>query len=592
MTAVAEAPTSPRWSPPTRNSTAVFAFKVALLRLRRFVVDLAAAPPRLMRSETAGFGQVLAASRTPLWTDTALAERVHQLGKVENLRRAGHALDGLVIPGGATFSFWRQVGPPLAVRGFVAGRMLQQGCLIPAVGGGLCQLSNALHDVALAAGCTIVERHAHTRIVPGSAAAAGRDATVAWNYVDLRFAADRDLRLSVRLDADELIVRLDGRGDGRAAAPAPLKRAAVEDIAPRSCGTCDEVTCFRHGPAPVSRDGGRVFLVDEAWPEIQAYVVGERKGGDRLGVPIDGAALDLARYAWRRDGFARVAGAPLAALGRAAALRMAGPQGAARRRAELAAAERIARSLARLLTPEVQTVTVAQSLLPFLWRDGRLGGREVTVLMTRLPMAALQQRLDRAAADHPDQATLADFRAPAWLVDCEGEALAAAACLVTPHAEIAALFGDRAVRIAWSAPPASPDRPTTREPFIAFPGPTVARKGALAVREAARALGLEVMPLGSELEGADFWRGVRLRSPGDWRAAAAVVQPAVVEDQPRRLLAALAAGVPVIATAACGLDPQPGLTLIPPNDARALERALKAPPRPGSRSGSPGSAET
>jgi hypothetical protein len=48
----------------------------------------------------------------------------------------------------------------------------------------------------------------------------------------------------------------------------------------------------------------------------------------------------------------------------------------------------------------------------------------------------------------------------------------------------------------------------------------------------------------------------------------------VVEDQPRRLLAALAAGVPVIATAACGLDPQPGLVLLPQGNAEALIAAL------------------
>lgn len=105
---------------------------------------------------------------------------------------------------------------------------------------------------------------------------------------------------------------------------------------------------------------------------------------------------------------------------------------------------------------------------------------------------------------------------------------------------------------------------------------TAATYGAWEVRAAALALALEVIPLGAELEGADFWRGVRVRFGGDWRLADAVVQPALVEEQPRRLLAALAAGLPVIATPACGLDPQPGLTLVPPDDADALIQALAA----------------
>ena len=44
-------------------------------------------------------------------------------------------------------------------------------------------------------------------------------------------------------------------------------------------------------------------------------------------------------------------------------------------------------------------------------------------------------------------------------------------------------------------------------PIPSFVGPTIARKGAYEVRDAARALDLEVVLLGSELEGAEFWSG-------------------------------------------------------------------------------------
>jgi glycosyltransferase involved in cell wall biosynthesis len=55
-----------------------------------------------------------------------------------------------------------------------------------------------------------------------------------------------------------------------------------------------------------------------------------------------------------------------------------------------------------------------------------------------------------------------------------------------------------------------------------------------------------------------------------------VVHPALAEAAPRRLLEALAAGVPVIATAACGLAAQPGLTLVPMDDVEALVAAMAA----------------
>ena len=66
-------------------------------------------------------------------------------------------------------------------------------------------------------------------------------------------------------------------------------------------------------------------------------------------------------------------------------------------------------------------------------------------------------------------------------------------------------------------------------------------------------------------------------SPANWlEGVVAVVAPALVESAPRRLLAALAAGVPVIATEACGLAPQLGLQIVPADDVNSLAAALEA----------------
>ncbi len=572
----------PDWRAPTRVSTALFELKMAVFRVRRGVVEAGRGPRRLIRAVDAeAFSEVVAQSSTPLWSEVSAAERGSQLGKVHNLRRAAMSLDGVLIPAGSPFSFWKQVGKATKARGFATGRMLREGCMVRAVGGGLCQLSNALYDVALKAGCAILERHGHSRIVAGSAAALGRDATVAWNYVDLRFAAARDLMLLVRLDREALVVELRARPADRERAsgqgPADLSNLARHGA--DNCADCDETDCFLHEhgrrshPTPVSRTA---FLVDEAWPEFQAYVAAVKRPEDVLALPLDGARWRLERYRWDRRGFAGVVEAPAAALSRTMALRGAPAQGPARREAELASAARIAAALAAKLGPEVTEICVAQSLLPHLWRGGWLGGRRFSVLMTRLPTGVLQARLDAAFAVHPDRATLADYRAPPWLAAAEADALAEADSLITSHAEIADLFGDRAVELDWMRPARS-NRAVTRG-VIAFPGPTVARKGAFELRAAAERLHLTIRPMGSELEGADFWRGVQLDRPasgGDWLdGVAAVVQPALVEDAPRRLLAALAAGVPVIATPACGLDPQPGLTLVAAGDEDALVRAL------------------
>lgn len=197
---------------PTLFGLGVFQAKATIFRAIRCFSDAVSGPCGFMPEEwpidTNG-KKLLAESRSPLWDSTApYAERVLQAGKVQNLRVAIRHLDGIAIPPTQTFSFWKQLGPPIRLRGFVPGRELRQGCLIPSVGGGLCQLSNALYDCALQAGFQIQERHAHTQVVSGSLAAIGHDATVFWNYVDLRFESAQGFLVRIDLNSEELIVQL------------------------------------------------------------------------------------------------------------------------------------------------------------------------------------------------------------------------------------------------------------------------------------------------------------------------------------------------------------------------------------------------
>jgi hypothetical protein len=565
------------WRVPTRLSGLIFAAKAAGLRLKRRGADLVAPAARLRTADPAGYPVLLAESRTALWSDTRDSEAQHQFGKVENLRQAAKRFDRIAIPAAKTFSFWKQLGRPSRRRGFVAGRMLKEGCLVASTGGGLCQLSNALFDVALKSGAAILERHAHSRRVPGSAAQFGHDATVAWNYVDFRFKAPQDLMLRSILTDKDLVLRVYGKVSRRGIERIEQPALAAFRPAANDCGSCSQTGCHRHEGESLQAFGRTAFLLDEAWPEFRAYVRERRARTDLLGIPLNGKRWNRPRYAWETEGFAAVATATPSALWHSFRARTETAQNR-RVAAQLLRSKAVAERLAKALTPDVAELCVAQSLLPFLWRMGVLGGRRVTVLMTRLPMAELQARLDAAAAAHPDRATLSDFRAPADLIAAEDEALAAAERIVTPHVEIANLFPGRAERLDWQQPK---PRARTAKPrrAIAFPGPSIARKGAHALREAALALDLEILVLGHDLEGGDFWQGLNVRQidrndPSWLDEAAFVVQPALIEEQPRALLAALAAGVPVIASKSCGIAPHVGLTVLEDVDPASLIQSL------------------
>ena len=229
---------------------------------------------------------------------------------------------------------------------------------------------------------------------------------------------------------------------------------------------------------------------------------------------------------------------------------------------------RLARAFARRLDPATTDLIVQQGLITELFRSGDLGGRLYSVLADRLPIRIVQERLDRLAAAHPDSPTAADFRASEQAADLEWRALVRAQRILTPHAEIAALFPEKAELLSWAHPKLRVTRRNVNggRARILFPAATVARKGAYELRAALEGIDCELLVYPGNFEDEGFWgaRPVRVIEPRRLAAEPldAVVLPAWIELQPRILLAARAAGVPVIASSACGLSPQPGLSVV------------------------------
>ncbi len=527
-------------------------------------------------------GALLAEVSTPLHAvmaerDAGEARLVE--GKIHNLRVALRRIDGARVPTGGTFSFWQQIGRATRRAGYVEGRELREGCIIPTIGGGLCQLSNALYCAALDAGCEILERHAHSQIVPGPLTELGRDATIFWNYVDLRFRTTRALTITAILDDDRLVVRFLSEMNGATAAAVQIQLDAVASPAQPSCMSCRQFDCSRHrkihGKKPAPRSA---FLLDAYWPEYDAFVSARTTASDLAYVPIDGVRRRLPQYAWTLSGFGGVKQAQIDTLIRSLRSRRLASYGAERQRAMLRDAERMALRFARALPPNVAHVVVMQNLLPYLWRSGALVGRTFDVLMTALPMHAIHDILDGAARLHPESTTLADFRAAPDLVECERDALADARRIVTPHAEIACRFGARALRLPWAFPSVA-RRSTAASTRVFFAGATLGRSGAYEMREAARRLGTPIVLVGDrDAEGPTFWQGIDVTRVTNFHegltTASVVALPAFVEHQPRRLLQAISAGVPVIASDACGLTPAGGITIVPAGDAAFLASAL------------------
>lgn len=111
-----------------------------------------------------------------------------QHSKVVNLRIAVDALNGAIIKPGEYFSFCKLVGPPTRKRGFVEGMELSQGKAQRGIGGGICQISNLIHWMALHSPLQVIERSNHSfdpfpddgRVLPF-----GSGAAIFYNFIDL-----------------------------------------------------------------------------------------------------------------------------------------------------------------------------------------------------------------------------------------------------------------------------------------------------------------------------------------------------------------------------------------------------------------------
>lgn len=210
-----------------------FGVRLGVLRLRRlpmwFLESHSIARHHANAIERTTFHHLLASHSSPLGRQ--FGERALQEGKEINVRLAARKLDGLVIPQFRVFSHHHTIGFPTRLRGFRKGLELRNQIPSARIGGGLCQVSNSVHWVALQAGMRITERHRHgldlfpdqERTVPF-----GAGATVVYNSADLRFENpfDQPVMLRTRVTQGSLIIELWSKQD-------PHVRIEISEVAHR-----------------------------------------------------------------------------------------------------------------------------------------------------------------------------------------------------------------------------------------------------------------------------------------------------------------------------------------------------------------------
>jgi vancomycin resistance protein YoaR len=102
-----------------------------------------------------------------------------------NLPRAAELIDGTVLRPGETFSLNDTVGERTVENGFTEGYIVSDGIFRKDLGGGVSQIATTTFNAMYFAGLKDVEHKPHSVYIDRYPE--GREATVAWPTVDLRF---------------------------------------------------------------------------------------------------------------------------------------------------------------------------------------------------------------------------------------------------------------------------------------------------------------------------------------------------------------------------------------------------------------------
>jgi len=115
-----------------------------------------------------------------------------------NIETACEKINGTVLKPGDVFSYNQVVGPRDAESGYRLAPVIIRGRLQPGLGGGVCQVSSTLYNAVLLADLKIVRRSHHA--FPVHYLPAGRDATVAYDSIDLQFENSTDSVIAISAD--------------------------------------------------------------------------------------------------------------------------------------------------------------------------------------------------------------------------------------------------------------------------------------------------------------------------------------------------------------------------------------------------------
>lgn len=192
-------------------------------------------------------------------------------GRSFNVEAAAKAVNGTVLPPNAVFDYGKAIQKAQTEYGFREAPVIVNGKLQPGTGGGICQVSSTLYNVALRSGLEIVERRNHS--LPVSYLPKGQDATFAEGYINFRFRNNTGKYLIIKSEVQGRTLTIKLFGTFPKNVTYSVESRTVEVLPPTDKYVSD---------ASLPKGGTRVLLAGKTGYVVETYITRH----------VDGAAVE------------------------------------------------------------------------------------------------------------------------------------------------------------------------------------------------------------------------------------------------------------------------------------------------------------
>lgn len=192
-------------------------------------------------------------------------------GRSFNVEAAAKAVNGTVLPPNAVFDYGKAIQKAQTEYGFREAPVIVNGKLQPGTGGGICQVSSTLYNVALRSGLEIVERRNHS--LPVSYLPKGQDATFAEGYINFRFRNNTGKYLIIKSEVQGRTLTIKLFGTFPKNVNYSIESRTVEVLPPTDKYVSD---------ASLPKGGTRVLLAGKTGYVVETYITRH----------VDGAAVE------------------------------------------------------------------------------------------------------------------------------------------------------------------------------------------------------------------------------------------------------------------------------------------------------------